>query len=180
MVDNDNKKEFQYKLKGKLNEEIKKFKMENIGIIKDNFQKNLYSETKEFLNDMNGKNKEKYIKIVIIYFFKIQMNLEKNINKSCPNFEGKNDLLFDKIINLSKKFFENNFTGNKNEIDNQINEYKNEISILNQKLNQANDELIKLKQKNGNINKLNADIINEKMKKKNIKDKINILINEKK
>ena len=180
LFDDDSKKEFQDKLKGKLNEEIEKFNMENIGIIRDNFQKNLDYETKEFLNDMNGKNKEKY-KNSYYKFFQDLDEFRENINKSYPNFEGKNDLIFDKIIDLSKKFFENNYMGNKNEIDNQINEYKNEISILNQKLNQANDELFKLKQNNGDIlNKLNADIINEKMKKKNIEDKINIIINEKK
>ena len=180
LFDDDSKKEFQDKLKEKLNEEIEKFNMENIGIYRDNFQKSLDYEAKEFLNDMNGKNKEKY-KNSYYKFFQDLDEFRENIDKSCPNFEGKNDLIFDKIIDLSKKFFESNFMGNKNEIENELNEYKNQINILNRKLNKANDELFKLKQNNGDIlNKLNSDIISEKMKKKNIEEKINILINEKK
>ena len=176
LFDDDSKKEFQDKLKEKLNEEIEKFNMENIGIYRDNFQKSLDYEAKEFLNDMNGKNKEKY-KNSYYKFFQDLDEFRENIDKSCPNFEGKNDLIFDKIIDLSKKFFESNFMGNKNEIENELNEYKNQINILNRKLNKANDELFKLKQNNGDIlNKLNSDIISEKMKKKNIEEKINILI----
>ena len=38
------------------------------------------------------------------------------MEKSCPNFKGKNEILFDKIIDLNKKFFEINFIGNKKKL----------------------------------------------------------------
>ena len=91
------------------------------------------------------------------------------------------NLLFDKIIDLNKKFFEINFMGNKEEIEEEIKNLKNENLLLNQKLNEANEELFKLKQNNGEqFNQLNTDLISEKMKNKNLEDKINILLHEKK
>ena len=180
LFDDEAKKEFQEKLRGKLNDEVEKFNKENIGIFRDNFQKNIDNEGNKFIEDMNGKNKEKYKKSYYTFFQDLDEFREK-IDKSGPNFSGKNDLIFDKIIELNKKFFENNFKSNNEDIEEELQDYKKEVYSLNQKLNKANEEILKLRQNNGEqLNKLNNDIISEKMKKKSIEDKINILMNEKK
>ena len=164
----------------KYNEEVDKFNKENQGIFRDNFQKNIDNESQKFLNDINGINKDKYKKSYYLFFQDLDEFKEK-MEKSCPYFKGKNEILFDKIIDLNKKFFEINFMGNKEEIEEEIKNLKNENLLLNQKLNEANEELFKLKQNNGEqFNKLNTDLISEKMKNKNLEDKINILLHEKK
>ena len=91
--DDDSKKEFKDKLNEKLNEEVDKFNKENQGIFRDNFQKNIDNESKEFLNDMNGINKEKYKKSYYIFFQDLDEFKEK-MEKSCPNFKGKNEFTF--------------------------------------------------------------------------------------
>ncbi len=180
LFDDDSKKEFKDKLNEKLNEEVDKFNRENQGIFRENFQKNIDNESQKFLNDINGINKEKYKKSYYLFFQDLDEFKEK-MEKSCPNFKGKNEILFDKIIDLNKKFFEINFIGNKEEIEEEIKNLKNENYLLNQKLNEANEELFKLKQNNGEqFNKLNTDLISEQIKNKNLEDKINILLHEKK
>ena len=180
LFDNESKKEFQDKLKGKLNEEVERFNRENVGIFRDNFQNTLNKEANKFIEDIDGKNKEKYKKSYYKFFEDLDEFREK-MDKYCPTFSGKNDLLFDKIIEMCKKFFEKNYMSNKEEIEEELRQSQQQVNSFSQKLNHANNELFKLKKSNGDtLNKLNSDIVSEKMKNKNLEDKINVLLNEKK
>ena len=180
LFDDESKREFQEKLNEKLNDEVDKFNRENLGIFRNNFQKNIDNEANKFLEDIQGVNKEKYVKSYYKFFQDLDEFKEK-IEKSSPDFSGKNEIIYDKIMELNKKFFEINYIGNKEEVEEEIKNYKNEINLLNNKLNQSNEELFKLKQNNGDqLNKLNTDLISERMKNKNLEEKINVLLNEKK
>ena len=180
LFDNESKKEFQDKLKGKLNEEVERFNRENVSIFRDNFQKTLNNEANQFIEDIEGKNKDKYKKSYYKFFEDLDEFREK-MDKYCPTFSGKNDLLFDKIIEMCKKYFEKNYINNKEEIEEELRKSQNQVNTFSQKLNLANNELFKLKKSNGDaLNKLNSDVISEKRKNKNLEDKINVLLNEKK
>ena len=179
MLDEDNKKEFVEKLENKLNNELIKFEKENEKYIEEKFNEELNKLANNFIINFSNDS-DLYTKNYYQFFSDFESFKEK-ANLLTPDFPHKTDILFDKIILITKKFIDEEMSKIKNKAEKEINNLKNENTNLNQKIKDLNNELNLNKEKNSNnVSKLNNDIINERLKHKNIEEKMNNLINSKK
>ena len=179
ILDDDNKKEFIEKLENKINNEIYKFDKENEKFFEDKFNKELEKLSNEFISNFtNGNNlyEKNYYQ-----FFSDFEDFKEKIYSTTPNFLHKNDIFFDKLLFIMKKFLDEEIHKIKNKIEKELNESKNQNNIQKQKINQLIKELNSNKGKNNtNIIKLNNTLGKEQLRCKALEEKVNNLINSNK
>ena len=176
-AEDETKDKFIKKFREKLNNELEKFDKENMKIFEEKFNKDIEELSKNFIStfDNNDKYNNNYYQ-----FFTDLEDFREQAEKLSPEFPHKNEILFDKVMIIIRKFIETQLIKNRLESEKQIINYKNAIDQLKERLQESNNEILQLKQNNGEtISKLNSDVINEKMKHKLYEDKINALENEK-
>ena len=176
IIDEETKKELYEKIKNKLELELKKYEKENEKYFEEKFIKDLNLLSNKFMenftsSDIYEKNSYK--------FFQDFENFREAAVQAAPDFPHKNEILFDKVLLIIKKFINGKIMKIK-----VINEEKNYLENENKKqtikLSELNSELNMIKEKNNEfIQKLNNDIQLEKKKYTRVEDKINGLINNK-
>ena len=176
IIDEETKMEFIEKVKNKLELELKKYENENEKYFEEKFIKDLNLLSNKFMenftsSDIYEKNSYK--------FFQDFENFRETAFLSGPDFPKKNEILFDKVLLIIKKFINGKIMKIK-VINEEKNYLENENKKQNEKINELNNELNMIKEKNNEfIQKLNNDILMEKKKYKRTEEKINGLINNK-
>ena len=173
--DEDTKNEFSQKLQNKINQELIKFNKEIDKITQQKFENDLNTEANKFIESLKDKD---YSNNYYKFFDELDSFKEKNANIT-PDFPAKNQILFDKIILVTRKFFDIEIGKikdiNAKEIEklkNEKNDYIDQINELNKGINETN-----LKN-NDNINQLNNELNNEKNKTKRLEEKINLIMKQ--
>ena len=173
IIDDETKKEFSERIKNKLELEIKNYEKENEKYFEEKFIKDLNLLSNKFMenftsSDIYEKNSYK--------FFQDFENFRENAVLAAPDFPKKNEILFNKVLLIIKKFINGKIM--KIKVINEEKSYlENENKKQEEKLNELNNELNIIKEKNNEfIQKLNNDIQIEKKKYKRVEDKINGMI----
>ena len=131
LIDEENKKEFVEKLKKNLNNKLDLFDKENEQIFRNNFESSLNELSNNFLQDLSKKSdNNKYFD----FFFEFD-NLIQKAKQLCPDFPQKNDIIYDKVVEILRKYVEENI--------NIKNKKKEEEFNLLKKENSEQKELIK-------------------------------------
>ena len=161
LIDEEVKKEFSEKMKNKLGMELNNYQKENEKIFEEKFTKDLNLLSNKFMenftsSDIYEKNSYK--------FFQDFENFREAAVSSSPDFPRKNEILFDKVLLIIKKFINGKIM--KIKVINEEKSYlENENKKQEDKINELNKELIMIKEKNNEfIMKLNNDIQMEKKK----------------
>ena len=178
-LDEDNQKEFSEKLQAKINSELNKFDKENEKIFEEKFNKEINKLSEEFISKFTGENniyKDNYPK-----FFEDFETFKEKANKLTPEFTNKNEILFEKLFSIMRKYFNEQIFRIKKENEKTVGLLNLDIEQYKDKIKELNEEINKNKEKNKNhFSKLTNDIINEKLKHKSIEEKMNNLLNSKK
>ena len=175
-IDEEVKKEFSEKVRNRFMQELKKYQKENEKYFEEKFIKDLNLLSNKFMenftsSDIYEKNSYK--------FFQDFENFRETAISSAPNFPKKNEILFDKVLLIIKKFINGKIMKIK-VINEEKNYLENENKKQDQKINELNSQLDMIKEKNNEfVLKLNNDIQIEKKKYKRVEEKINGLINGK-
>ena len=175
-VDEETKKEFYDKVRNKLELELKNYEKENEKYFEEKFIKDLNLLSNKFMenftsSDIYEKNSYK--------FFQDFETFRESAVLAAPNFPKKNEILFNKVLLIIKKFINGKIM--KIKVINEEKSYlENENKKQEEKLNELNNELSLIKEKNNEfIQKLNNDIQMEKKKYKRVEDGLNGMINNK-
>ena len=176
IIDDETKKEYLEKVKNVLELELKNYEEENEKYFEEKFIKDLNLLSNKFMenftsSDIYEKNSYK--------FFQDFENFRETAVLAAPNFPKKNEILFNKVLLIIKKFINGKIMKIK-VINEEKNYLENENKKQEERLNKLNNELNIIKEKNNEfIQKLNNDIQMEKKKYKRVEDKINGQINNK-
>ena len=176
LLDDELTKDFSEKIKNKLNEEIIKFNKENEKLFEEKFLKDLNVLSNQFLQ--NFSNSDIYENNSHQFFQDFETFREKAIS-STPEFPKKNEILFDKILLIIKKFINSKMMKIK-VISEEKNFLREEFSSKEEKINELSKEIELIKETNNQyLNKLTNDLIIEKTKNKSIEEKLCSILNEK-
>ena len=175
-INEETKLEYKEKIKSKLDSELQKYKKENEKYFEEKFIKELNLLSNKFMenftsSDIYEKNSYK--------FFQDFEDFREGAVQTTPDFPNKNDILFDKVLLIIKKFINGKIMKIK-----VIKEEKNYLDKENKnqdnKINELNKELNLIKSKNYEfIQKITNEIKIEKKKNKRIEEKMTRLINNK-
>jgi len=175
--DEESKKEFSEKLEKKLNQELVRFNKEIDKITEEKFETDLGIETNKFIESLKDAD---YSNNYYKFFDDVDTFKEKNMNIT-PDFPAKNQIMFDKVMLIVRKFFDielgkikNNNSMEINDLKKEKNQYLNQINELNKGMNSLNSK------NNDVINKLNMDLDNERNKTKQLEGKIEDLVKQNK
>ena len=176
LLDEETKREYTEKLKIKINNELIRFNKENEKLFEEKFIKDLNLLSNQFMQ--NFTNSDIYEKNSYQFFQDFEIFREKAI-ASTPDFPQKNEILFDKILLIIKKFINSKMMKIK-----VINEEKNFLKDENlqqeEKINQLSKEINLIKDKNNEyLNKLSNDLMQEKKKNKKVEEKLSNILNNK-
>ena len=175
-LDEETIKEFREKVKNKINEELIKFNKENIKLFEEKFIKDLAILSNQFVQ--NFSKSDIYENNSYQFFQDFEVFREKAISLT-PEFPRKNEMLFDKILLIIKKFINSKMMKIK-VINEEKNTLKEEFTIKEEKINELNKEIEMIKDKNEEyLNKLNNELIIEKTKNKSIEEKLNSILDKK-
>ena len=151
LIDEENKKEFVEKLKKKLNNQMDKFDKENQAIFKDNFESSLNDLSNNFLKDLSKKVDNKSFN----FFFEFDNFIQKAKQLS-PDFPLKNDIIYDKVVEIIRKYVEENINLKNKKREEEFNRLKkeneeqkkliNDLSIQSEK-NEKSEEENEIRQK---------------------------------
>ena len=167
--DEDSKKEFSEKLQSKIEQELVKFNKEIDKITEEKFENDISAEANKFIENLKNVD---YSKNYYQFFDDVELFKEKNANIT-PDFPSKEQILFDKVMLITRKFFDielgklqsknekkmSNMETEKNKYLEQINELNKGMNLLNSKNSDA-------------IDKLKKELNNEKEKTKKLEDKL--------
>jgi len=149
-------------LQKKIEQELVKFNKEIDKITEEKFENDLNDEANKFIETLE---KTDYSKNYYKYFDDIDTFKEKCASIT-PDFPAKNQLLFDKAMLITRKFFDIQIgkinKNNENKmanIEKERNNYIKQINELNNSMNQTNSKT------NDAINNL-SNQLNEEMAKK--------------
>ena len=154
LIDEENKKEFVEKLKKNLDNKLDLFEKENEEIFKDKFESALNELSNNFLQNLSKQSdNNKYFD----FFFEFD-NLIQKAKQLCPDFPQKNDIIYDKVVEILRKYVEENINLKNKKKEEEFNLLKNEneeqkklINELNLKSernqNEKKDEEIEIKNK---------------------------------
>ena len=175
-INEETKLEYKEKIKSKLDSELQKYKKENEKYFEEKFIKELNLLSNKFMenftsSDIYEKNSYK--------FFQDFEDFREGAVQTTPDFPNKNDILFDKVLLIIKKFINGKIMKIK-----VINEEKNYLDKENKnqdnKINELNKELNLIKSKNYEFIQKNTNEIKiEKKKNKRNEEKMTRLINNK-
>ena len=176
LLDEEMTKEYIDKLKNKINEELVKFNKENEKLFEEKFVSDLNILSNQFMQ--NFSNSDIYESNSYQFFQDFEQFREKAIS-STPEFPRKNEMLFDKILLIIKKFINSKMMKIK-VIDEEKNFLREEFNIKEQRINELSKEIELLKEKNNEyLNKLSNDLIIEKTKNNSIEEKLNSILDKK-
>ena len=175
-IDDETKVEFSEKIKYRLENELKKYQKENEKYFEDKFMKDLNILSNKFMEIFSSAD------IYETSSFKFFEDFEKfrdEAMKLVPDFPKKNEILFEKIFLIIKKYINGKIMKIK-----VINEEKNylqeEIKKNDKKIDELEQVLNEYKEKNKyNVIILNNNIQSEKKRYKKLEEKLNDIINEK-
>ena len=174
IIDEDTKKIYVINLEKKIKSEIEKFEKENELILKDLFTKELNILYNNFMSNM--LNNEKYFKNNFLFYQDFE-SLRDTAEKLYPYFQEKENILYDKLILIIRKFIDELNLKMKLANEKQLMQIKLENEKNMQKINELNSVI----NKNGElINKLNNENISIKLKYKNLEQEMNKLLTAKK
>ena len=176
ILDEEMTKEYIDKIKNKLNEELKKFNKENEKLFEEKFLKDLNILSNQFMQ--NFSNSDIYENNSYQFFQDFEVFREKAVS-STPEFPKKNEMLFDKILLIIKKFINSKMMKIK-VINEEKNFLKEEFNTKEEKIKELSKEIELIKEKNNEyLNKLSNDLIIEKTKNKSIEEKLNSILDKK-
>ena len=176
LLDEETKREYTEKLKAKINNELIRFNKENEKLFEEKFIKELNLLSNKFME--NFTNNDVYEKNSYQFFQDFEMFREKAIS-STPDFPQKNEMLFDKILLIIKKFINSKMMKIK-VINEEKNFLKEENKQQEEKINELNNEINIIKEKNNEyLNKLSNDLMVEKKKNKKIEEKLSTILDSK-
>ena len=177
LIDEENKKEFVEKLKKKLNSQMNIFDKENEKLFEDNFGNMLNEFADKFINELIDKEKNnKYFD-----FFLEFDNFRQKANELTPDFPHKNDILYDKVMEILRKYFQENINKKNKNNEEELSRLKNENIQQKNILNDLKKEIDNNKKNNiDEENKLKENIKNIKIQNSQIEQKIDELLNNKK
>ena len=176
IINEETKFEYKEKIKSKLESELHKYEKENEKYFEEKFIKELNLLSNKFME--NFTSSDIYEKNSYKFFQDFEDFREIAVQKT-PFFTKKNDILFDKVLLIIKKFINGKIMKIK-----VINEEKNYLDNANKtqdnKINELNKELNLIKSKNYEfIQKITNEIKIEKKKNIRIEEKMTRLINNK-
>ena len=175
--DEESKKEFTEKLQKKINQELVKFNKEIDKITEEKFENDLSKETNKFIDSLKDVD---YSKNYYKFFDDVDTFKEKN-SMLTPDFPAKNQILFDKVMLIIRKFFDNELGKLREKDEIELKNLRNEKDKYLEQINELNKGMNTLNSKNNDtINKLNYELNNEKNKTKNLEEKINNLLKQNK
>ena len=175
--DEESKKEFSQKLEKKISQELVKFNKEIDKITEEKFENDLNMEMNKFIEYINNTD---YSKNYYTFFDEVDSFKEKIVNIS-PDFPAKEQLLYDKIMLLIRKFFDIQIGKIKDINEKEMNNLKEEKEKYLEKIDELSKGMNSLNSKNNEIiNKLNMDLNNERHKTKLLEEKINHILNQNK
>ena len=175
--DEESKKEFTEKLQKKINQELVKFNKEIDKITEEKFENDLSKETNKFIDSLKDVD---YSKNYYKFFDDVDTFKEKN-SMLTPDFPAKNQILFDKVMLIIRKFFDNEIGKVREKDEIELKNLRNEKDKYLEQINELNKGMNTLNSKNNDtINKLNYELNNEKNKTKNLEEKINNLLKQNK
>ena len=176
LLDDETKREYIEKLKNKMNNELARFNKENEKIFEERFLKELNLLSNQFMQ--NFTNSEIYEQNSYKFFQDFEEFREKAIS-STPDFPQKNEMLFDKILLIIKKFINSKMMKIK-VINEEKNVYKEENMQQEEKINELSKEIKIIKENNNEyLNKISDELISEKKKNKKVEEKLSSILNEK-
>ena len=176
LLDDETKREYIEKLKNKMNNELARFNKENEKIFEEKFLKDLNLLSNQFMQ--NFTNSEIYEHNSYQFFKDFEEFREKAIS-STPDFPQKNEILFDKILLIIKKFINSKMMKIK-VINEEKNFYKEENMQQEAKINELSKEINIIKEKNNEyLNKISDELISEKKKNKKVEEKLSSILNDK-
>ena len=177
LIDEENKKEFVEKLKKKLNKEMNIFDKENEKLFENNFETYLNDLGGQFLKDLIEKEKNnKYFDFYLEFD-----NFRQKANQLSPDFPHKSDIIYDKVIEILRKYVQENINKKKKINEEELSKLKNENAQQKNILNDLKKEIDN--NQNQNIeeeNKIKEDIKDIKNKNKEIEKEIDEILNNKK
>ena len=155
-------------LKNNLKQEYKKLTQENINLLKDKYNFELNKEI-----DNLFQNKEKILNMNYISFINELIQIKYKLDSSIPDFFLKQQISFEKIVEVIKKYIEEFFVKNKNSVEQKINNLISQKNFLEEKNKKILDEYTKDKNDFKNtVNKYNDMLIENKLKMKTMEEKI--------
>jgi len=165
--------EFINKLKAKIQEEFEKFNEDNSRLFENRMNDILERNTKKLYEAFDT---DKYVKNYYLFFRDLE-NLKEITEATIPDFKNKKELIFEKMMNVVKKFIDTTFLKNKILNEKEIVSLKNENSSLQNKLNVKIEEYDKVRFEFDKANSANLDL---KIKEKTFEDKFKQILAEKK
>ena len=176
LLDEEMTKEYGEKIKSKLKEELIKFNKENEKLFETKFIEDLNNLSNKFMQ--NFSKGDIYEDNSYKFFQDFEVFREKAIS-STPEFPRKNEMLFDKILLIIKKFINSKMMKIK-VIDEEKNFLKEEFASKEEKINELSKEIELIKENNNEyLNKLSNELIIEKTKNKSIEEKLSSILNKK-
>ena len=170
--DEETKKDFSEKLEKKINAELSLFNKEIDKLTEEKFENDLNELSDKFVETFKENN---YTNNYYKFFDDVELLKEKASNTT-PDFPSKNQLLFDKMLLVIRKFFDYEINRVKKENEKEISEVKKEKSIYVDKINELNKNMNALNSKNNDtVKKMNEELNNEKVKYKELEEKLNNL-----
>jgi hypothetical protein len=145
LIDEEIKKEFVEKLKKNLNNQIDKFDKENESIFRDNFESSLNDLSNNFLKDLSKKSDNKNFS----FFFEFD-NFVRKAKQLSPDFPLKNDIIYEKVVEILRKYVEENINlknKKKEEEYNKLQKENEEQKILLNELSLKTEKMRMKKQK---------------------------------
>ena len=168
--DDDSKKEFSDKLQKKIEQELVRFNKEIDKITEEKFENDLSAEANKFIENLKNTD---YSKNYYQYFDDVELFKEKNANMT-PGFPSKEQILFDKVMLITRKFFDIEFGKLNSKNEKKMNNMETEKNKYLEQINELNKGMNLLSSKNSNtIDKLNLELNNEKEKTKKLEEKLN-------
>ena len=175
--DEESKKEYSEKLEKKISLELSRFNKEIDKITEEKFENDLNILADKFVASFKQNNySQNYNK----FFDDLDLFKEK-ASLITPDFPSKNQILFDKILLILRRFFDIEIGQLKNQNTKELEELRKEKAKYIEKINELNKNINTLNSKNSETStKLNADLNNEKMKYKQLEEKLNNLLKQNK
>ena len=175
--DEEAKKEFSEKLEKKINVELTHFNKEIDKLTEEKFENDLNEISNKFVESFKQNNYgDNYNK-----FFEDLESFKEKAYIITPDFPNKNQILFDKILLIMRKFFDAQISKIKSEKEKELTEMKNEKNKYIDKINDLNKNINSLNSKNNqSVNKLSTDLNNEKIKYKQLEEKLNSILKQNK
>ena len=167
--DEDSKKEFSEKLQSKIEQELVKFNKEIDKITEEKFENDISAEANKFIENLKNVD---YSKNYYQFFDDVELFKEKHANIT-PDFPSKEQILFDKVMLITRKYFDIELGKLQSKNEKKMNSMETEKNKYLEQINELNKGMNLLNSKNSDaIDNLKKELNNEKEKTKKLEDKL--------